>query len=148
MAVVSSELLMSSFATAGATGTYLFSDYIDLGGIENARVDMVFAETRHHANATAGEVNWDDISSAFSWDNWLGNFDDWTYENVGWNDYDYTFYVRATDDDPAGTPTWGNWSIVSGGELTGRAFEFKLEVSNSANNVSPAFSEIEAQVSY
>lgn len=149
MTVVSSELLMDSFSTQNSDGTYLFSNHIDLGGIENARVDMIFAETRHHANATAGEVNWDDISDAFSWDNWPGSFDDWTYENVGWNDYDYEFYVRATDDDPGGaSPTWGNWSIVSGGELTGRGFEFKLEVSNIASNVSPAFSEIEAQVSY
>jgi len=148
MQVVSSELLMTSFATAGSTGTYLFSNHIDLGSVETANVDMTSAETRHHANATAGEVNWDDISSAFTWDNWIGNFDDWTDEAVAWNDYNYTFYVRATNDNPSGSPTWGSWSVVSGGVLTGRGFQFKLEVSNTANNVSPAFSEIEAQVSY
>jgi len=148
MQVVSSELLMTSYASSGSTGTYEFSNYIDLGAEETARVDMVFTETRHHANATAGEVNWDDISSSFTWDNWIGNFDDWTDENVAWNDYDYTFYVRTTPDAPGGSPTWSSWSIVSGGDLTGRGFQFKLEVSNSANNVSPAFSEIEAQVSY
>ncbi len=148
MDVVSNELLMDSFASSGSTGTYLFSNYINLGAVETARVDVVSTETRHHANATAGEVNWDDISSAFNWDNWIGNFDDWTDENLAWNDYDYTFYVRVTSDDPSGSPTWSSWTIVSGGDLTGWGFEFKLEVSNSANNVSPAFSEIEAQVSY
>lgn len=148
MQVVSSELLMTSYASSGSTGTYEFSNYIDLGAEETARVDMVYAETRHHANATAGEVNWDDISSAFTWDNWIGNFDDWTDENVAWNDYNYTFYVRTTPDAPSGSPTWSAWSVVSGGDLTGRGFQFKLEVSNSATNVSPAFSEIEAQVSY
>lgn len=148
MQVVSSELLMTNYSSAGSTGTYEFSNYIDLGAEETARVDIVFAETRHHANASAGEVNWDDISSAYTWDNWLGNFDDWTYESVAWNDYDYTFYCRTTPDNPSGTPTWSNWSVVSGGDLTGRAFQFKVEVSNIADNVSPAFSEIEAQVSY
>ena len=148
MQVVSSELLMTSFSSAGSTGEYLFSNHIDLGSVETARVDMVSTETRHHANAVSGEVNWDDISSAFTWDNWIGNFDDWTDEAVEWNDYDYTFYVRATNDNPSGSPTWGSWFVVSGGDLTGRAFQFKLEVSNSATNVSPAFTEIEAQVSY
>lgn len=148
MQVVSSELLMTSFASAGSTGVYEFSDYIDLGAEETARVDIVSTETRHHANAVSGEVNFDDISSAFSWDTWPGNFDDWTDEAVAWGDYSYTFYVRTTADDPAGTPTWSSWSVVSGGDLTGRAFQFKLEVANISENVSPAFTEIEAQASY
>ena len=52
--VVSSELLMTSFATAGSTGTYLFSTYIDTGAERTTTIDFVLDETRHHSGATAG----------------------------------------------------------------------------------------------
>lgn len=148
MQVVSSELLMTSYASAGSTGTYEFSTYIDLGTTESANIDVISTETRHHANAAGGLVNWDDISSAYTWDNWISNWDTWSAEDLPWNDYNYTFYVRATTDDPSGSPTWGSWTVVTGGTVVGRAFQFKCEVSNIADDVTPAFSAMEAQVSY
>ena len=45
--------------------------------------------------------------------------------------------ARATDDDPAGTPTWGAWTPIGISRLSGRAFEFKADLStkNAAENV-------------
>lgn len=144
------ELLMTSFASAGSTGTYEFSNYLETSdqSIKTAYVDVVYTQTRHHANAVAGEVNWDDISSSYTFDQFLSTFDNFTDENLPWNDTNIEFYVRYTSDDPSTSPTWSNWAIVSGGIITGRAFEFKLVCSNTSTNVTPAFSAIEAQVSY
>ena len=36
-------------------------------------------------------------------------------------------YYRATDDDPAGSPAWGDWIPFDVAEAKGRAFEFKSE---------------------
>ena len=149
MAVVSNELLMDDYTASGSTGTYEFSDYINLGSSQNATVNYTLTETRKHANATAGEVYWDDISSSFTWDNWIGNFDTWTDEDVEWNDYSYTVYVRATSDDPTGaSPTYGSWSPVTGGKVIGWGFQFKIEVVNLSENVTPAISALEATVGY
>ena len=146
--VVSNELLMTSFSTAGATGEYLFSTHIDTGQTRTATVDVELTETRHHSAATSGSVNWDDISSSFNWDDWPGNFDDFTDEDAPFNDYSVDFYVRATTDDPAGSPTYGNWVPVTGGQIVARGFQFKAEVANVSNKVSPAISALAAKVSY
>lgn len=146
--VVSNELLMTSFSTAGATGEYLFSTHIDTGQTRTATVDVELTETRHHSAATSGSVDWDDISSSFNWDDWPGNFDDFTDEDAPFNDYSVDFYVRATTDDPAGSPTYGNWVPVTGGQIVARGFQFKAEVANVSNKVSPAISALAAKVSY
>tara|TARA_R110001632_G_scaffold9645_1_gene36785 strand:- start:280 stop:2868 length:2589 start_codon:yes stop_codon:yes gene_type:complete len=146
--VVSNELLMTSFASAGSSGVYLFSTHIDVGQTRTATVNVDLTETRHHSAATSGSVNWDDISSSFNWDDWPGNFDDFTDEDAAFNDYSVDFYVRATTDDPAGSPTYGNWVPATGGQIVARGFQFKAEVANVSNKVSPAISALAAKVSY
>jgi hypothetical protein len=76
--VVSSELQLSSYATAPATGTYEFTGYIDTATVRTVRVSDAITVSRHHANAVAGEVNWDDISSSYNWSQWPDNWDTWT----------------------------------------------------------------------
>lgn len=53
-----------------------------------------------------------------------------------WNEFDggvidqinAKIYMRKTDDDPAGTPTWGAWQEFVAGTFIGRAFQFKAEL--------------------
>ena len=40
-------------------------------------------------------------------------------------------YVRRTDDDPDGTPTWGDWTEFSNGTFKARAFQFKAEMTST-----------------
>ena len=40
-------------------------------------------------------------------------------------------YVRRTDDNPGGTPTWGDWTEFSNGTFKGRAFQFKAEMTST-----------------
>ena len=139
------ELRLSSFATAPSTGTYEFTGYLDTGSTRTVRVSTNLTSTRHHANASGGLVNWDDIPN--NWDTWPNNWDDWSDEDQPYGDFSTTIYVAATNDDPAGSPTWGSWQIAAG-EVTGRAFKFKVELDSTSNNVSPSISVLEGIVEY
>jgi hypothetical protein len=139
------ELRLSSFATAPSTGTYEFTGYLDTGSTRTVRVSTSLTSTRHHANASGGLVNWDDIPN--NWDTWPNNWDDWSDEDQPYGDFSTTVYVAATNDDPAGSPTWGSWQIAAG-EITGRAFKFKAELDSTSNNVSPSISVLEGIVEY
>jgi len=139
------ELRLSSFATAPSTGTYEFTGYLDTGSTRTVRVSTNLTSTRHHANASGGLVNWDDIPN--NWDTWPNNWDDWSDEDQPYGDFSTTIYVATTTDDPAGSPTWGSW-VVAAGELTGRAFKFKAELDSTNNNVSPSVSVLEGIVEY
>ena len=139
------ELRLSSFATAPSTGTYEFTGYLDTGSTRTVRVSTNLTSTRHHANASGGLVNWDEIPN--NWDTWPNNWDDWSDEDQPYGDFSTTIYVAATNDDPAGSPTWGSW-VIAAGELTGRAFKFKAELDSTSNNVSPSISVLEGIVEY
>jgi hypothetical protein len=145
--VVSSELQLSSYATAPANGTYEFTGYIDTVAVRTVRVSDELTVSRSHANAVAGEVNWDDISSFYTWDTWPDFWDTWTNEDANFGDFSVVVYVSSTNDDPAGTPSWGSWSVASG-EKTGRAFKFKAELANISNNVTPSVSVLKGIVEY
>jgi hypothetical protein len=145
--VVSSELQLSSYATAPATGTYEFTGYIDTATVRTVRVSDAITVSRHHANAVAGEVNWDDISSSYNWSQWPDSWDTWTDEDANFGDFSVVTYVSATDDDPAGSPTWGAWTVAAG-DKSGRAFKFKAELANISNNVTPSISVLKGIVEY
>jgi len=139
------ELRLSSFATAPSTGTYEFTGYLDTSSTRTVRVSTNLTFIRHHANASGGVVNWDVIPN--NWDTWPNNWDDWSDEDQPYGDFNTTIYVSATNDDPAGSPTWGAWQIAAG-EVTGRAFKFKAELDSTSNNVSPSISILEGIVEY
>lgn len=139
------ELRLSSFATAPSTGTYEFTGYLDTSSTRTVRVSTSLTSTRHHANTSGGVVNWDDIPN--NWDTWPNNWDDWSDEDQPYGDFNTTIYVAATNDDPAGSPTWGSWQVAAG-EVTGRAFKFKAELDSTSNNVSPSISILEGIVEY
>ena len=71
--------------------------------------------------------------------------DDRTANINTWTDFDGTIpkdvnaalYMRSTDDDPSGSPTYGAWTPFTSGTFTGRAFQFKaeLESSDPAQNI-------------
>jgi hypothetical protein len=145
--VVSSELQLSSYATAGATGTYEFTGYIDTTTVRTVRVSNAITVSRHHANAVAGEVDWNDISSSYNWSQWPDNWDTWTDEDANFGDFSVVTYVSATDDDPTGSPVWGAWTVAAG-DKTGRAFKFKAVLSNISNNVTPSISVLKGIVEY
>ena len=53
-------------------------------------------------------------------------------------------YVRATNDDPSGSPTWSAYKEFSNVLITGRAFQFKAILTSGDTNQNIAISELGA----
>jgi hypothetical protein len=104
LSVVSSQLEITDASGATPSGTYLFSTYLDTGSSRTVRAT---GEVTFERIYKAGTLLWDAIPQ--NWDTWPDNFDTWTDEDAAFGDVSVTVYVRATPDDPAGSPTWGSW---------------------------------------
>lgn len=139
--VTSSELEITSYATAPSSGEYEFDTYIDTTTARRvrARVDL---EVRRK-DASAGLF--DDLSGNF--DDLTGLFDDLTgFSQV--TDTEVITYIATTTDDPSGSPTWSSWQQFQAGEYWGRAFKFKVKLTSSTDNVTPAIDYMIAKVQY
>lgn len=144
--VVSNQLEIDDTSASSPTATYLMqgqANYIDTGSARNARAtgDVVFE--RLYDNGT---LLWDAIPQLF--DTWPDNFDTWTDQNAAFGDVNVLVYVRATPDDPAGTPTWGAWSLANGATVVGRAFEFKAELDSTNTNFTPSVISLDGRIEY
>jgi hypothetical protein len=142
-AVVSSTLQIDDTTASTPSGEYLFSDYIDTGSTRSARVTGFKTFTRVFDGAT---MLFDDIPQ--NWDTWPGNWDTWTDEGSNFGDVAVSILVSATPDDPAGTPTWGDYLPANGGFVQGRAFRFKAVLSSINTKFTPAITELSATVEY
>ena len=144
--VVSNQLEIDDTSASSPTATYLMqgqANYIDTGSARNARAtgDVVFE--RLYDNGT---LLWDAIPQLF--DTWPDNFDNWTDENAAFGDVNVLVYVRATSDDPAGSPTWGAWSLANGATVVGRAFEFKAELDSTNTYFTPSVISLDGRIEY
>ena len=128
---------------AGQSGTYEFSNYIDLTTSRTATVSSEVVFTRVQTNAGL----WDNIPQ--NWDTWPENFDDWTDTDVGFNDNFVLVEVSATNDDPnSGSPTWGSYTAANGSQVVGRGFRFRATLSNTNQFVTPSISVLKGTVGY
>ena len=139
--VDTSELELSSFATAPSDGEYEFSTYIDTGSTRRVR-SRIDLEVRRKDDS--GGL-FDDLSGLF--DSLPGLFDDLTGFNQV-SDTNVIAYIAVTDDDPAGTPTWSSWNAFQSGEYFGRAFKFKIKLVSTSDNVTPAIDTLTARVQH
>ena len=46
---------------------------------------------------------------------------------------DVELYIRTTEDDPTGSPTWSSWRLFNNAEFKARAYEVKAEFSTETN---------------
>ena len=106
------------------SGEYEFASVLDLGA--------VFATDFNRYFVTEGFYPNDLIDSR------IGNVDSWTdWDGVTIDQVNAKLYLRATNDDPAGTPTYGEWQEFKSGTYKGRAFQFKalLESFDPGQNI-------------
>lgn len=106
------------------TGTYLFANSIDLGSVKNVRLTSAVTATI--------ALTTDTIDSRTE------NMDDWeSFDGTTSGPADCRVHCRATDDDPAGSPTWGPWQRLDSAEFRARAFQFKavLTTDDAAYNI-------------
>jgi hypothetical protein len=60
------------------------------------------------------------------WDDFADDIDTWDYvDGTGGDRVNAAVYVRTTQDDPTGTPTWGEWREFANAIVRGRGLQFK-----------------------
>ena len=109
-----------------ALGYYYFTDQsLDLGALYTSRVTGTISST-----GVAVQDLFDIATGAF--DSTSGLFD-----GTDISDTNAVLEVRTTQDDPAGSPTWGGWIPFFIGDYFARGLEFraKLTSSNTSHNV-------------
>ena len=145
LTVSGGNLFMTSYATAGSTGTYNFdhngTGQFDVGTARTVRLSYTITVSRKHQDAVSGSVNWDSIPQ--NWDTWPSNWDTWTDESAAFGDYAVQVQARSSVN---GT-SWTSWQDASG-ELVGRYIQFRAVLSNVNAKVTPNITALTATVEY
>jgi hypothetical protein len=121
---VSSWPRLSSLGGISGTGSYAFDATMDLTTV---------ATRRFESDIKALSYDNDDLIS-----NRLAPISEWNSISGGVvNDCDVTLYARTTNDNPAGSPTWGAWTPFFVADFTCRALQFKLDFAsgNPSHNI-------------
>tara|TARA_R100001594_G_scaffold150668_1_gene213315 strand:+ start:6353 stop:9541 length:3189 start_codon:yes stop_codon:yes gene_type:complete len=105
--------LTSSGGSINSTGSYVFENRLDLGGVFALDLERYFV-TRGHRASDIIDV-WPDVDARSDWD---GAIIDSVNSSLS---------VRTTNDDPSpsGSATWTAYSDLKNGTFSGRGFEFK-----------------------
>lgn len=112
--------LIDSLGGIVSDGTYQFASTFDLGVVEKSRL-----------TATIDALSFD-----------TGDLIDFRYDLIdSWesidggriNDTAVMLYVRTTNDDPAGSPTWTEWQRFSMGDYEMRACQWKVELASGSS---------------
>lgn len=123
-------------STVAPSGTYQFSNYIDLGTKYVSRVqadlDVDFLDYANTFDSAAG-----------LFDAREGNFDG---DASQFDTISARTQVSFTDDDPAGSPTWSDWQDFFVGDIAARALRFRAVLETSDGNNAPAVRELSVEV--
>jgi predicted phage tail protein len=112
------------FGGVQSTGNYIFANTLDLG----AKFDVELL-----ANLQMKSINPDDF-----WDSRTNLIDTWN--DIDADDLSETnaeLYVRATNDDPSGSPTYGTWEPFANSTKRGRGCQFKVEMETENDTQDP-----------
>ena len=142
-AVVGAKLRLSSYSSAPLEGEYLFSNYIQTtdSSVKRCRV-YVSGTTERHDNSAG---LFDDAPGLFN--DAPGLFDD-LGGDAQFADTDVITYVSFTQDNPASSPTWSDYTPIKIADISARAFRFKIKLTSTSNDVTPSISALTAYVEY
>ncbi len=114
-------------------GEYKFLESVDLGGVYTSRI-------------TAGlTVIGLDVTAEF--DQRLDNMDLWVdMDGALIDDVNVTFYIRTTEDDPSGSPTWTDWKPFFVAEYRARAMQFKIAAVSESPSHTPLITGLSVTV--
>jgi predicted phage tail protein len=113
-------------------GEYIYEDTLDLGQVYDINV-----RRRVVSGAVTFGTLFDSVPGLF--DAQPGDFDGSDLDQVN-----AVTYVRVTDDDPAGTPTWGDWNEYANAIVRGRGIQLKVEGATRTSQVGLVIRELGA----
>ena len=111
---------LASFDTFGdieSSGEYLFTSILDLEAIYSLDLKRHFVTRGFYPSDLVDSRS----ESVDDWDDWDGDVIDKVNAKL---------YLRRTDDDPSGSPTWTSWQEFANGTFKARAFQFKTELTS------------------
>jgi hypothetical protein len=95
------------------SGEYEFGSSYDMGAVFSVNIQRRLT-TRPYLPASL-------------WDDKTGDIDDWPLiDETNLDGVNAALYVRTTNDNPAGTPTWGEWTEFANAIVKARGFQFKV----------------------
>lgn len=107
-----------------ASGSYNFANTLDFGTAYAVDLERYFVTRGFYPSSLI--------------DSRLEEIDFWTDFDGGVIDQvNAQMYMRATNDDPSGTPTWSAWQQFVSGTFNGRAFQFRADLlsNNTSQNI-------------
>lgn len=124
---------LDGFGGQALEGTYDYATTIDLTSVKKVQASG-------HVKASLVNVN-DNI------DNRTADIDDWTdFDGSTGANGDVVVWVRTTQDNPSGSPTWSSWQRCDLAELSCRGVQFKAILSVADNIFNVEVSELRAYV--
>ena len=128
------KLTVTSNATA-TSGEYIFANSVDL----TQTYDVNLRKTLKASNFILNSL----------WDSRTDLIDTWGYIDAVGGTTEATkcnaaVYVRSTNDNPSGSPTWSDYKEFSNVLITGRAFQFKAILTSSDTNQNIAVTQLGA----
>lgn len=124
-------LLSWDFTGGVATaGSYAFASTMDLGSVKRCRL----------TSAMTAQIR--DVFDDF--DSRIGEVDDWPSWDgeVSGDEADAVVMVRATADNPSGSPTWGPWQRLDSADFQARGFQFRVDLVSTDPSFSIAISAL------
>lgn len=117
-------LILTSAGITAGTGEYAFASTLDLEDVYSLDLERVLVARGFYPSDTIDNRTAD----IDTWDDFDGGVVDFVNAQV---------YVRKTDDDPSGTPTYSAWQPLVSGLHKARAFQFKavLTSADPAQNI-------------
>ena len=115
-----------------STGSYQYKDTLDLGQIYDINV-----RRRIVSSAIGFGVLFDDVSGLF--DDQDGDFDGSNLDQVN-----AVTYIRTTEDNPSGSPTWSVWSEYVNAIVRARGIQLKMVATSTSSQVSMVVSQLGA----
>lgn len=113
-------------------GEYIYEDTLDLGHVYDVNL-----RRRVVSNAVTSGTLFDSVSGLF--DSQPGDFDGGELDQVN-----AITYVRVTNDDPAGSPTWSDWNEYANAIVRGRGIQLKVKGITKTAQVGLVISELGA----
>ena len=101
------------------SGSYQFSETLDLGAVFDIDIRTIL-KTRAYEPGNL-------------WDDRLDDVDYWhSIDGDDLGQVNCNLFVRTTNTNPSGSPTWGDWQPFVNNSAHGRGFQFKLEASSDS----------------
>ena len=112
---------------------YIYKDTFDFGDVYDTIIRRVI-------------LSRPTVQTGTLFDDYPGLFDDATgfFDGTSSDAVNTVTYVRTTDDDPSGTPTWGPWTEFVAGVIQGRGVQIKAQLTTTSANINVAADQLGA----